>query len=222
MRRVQQGEWSTVNHYCYSTDYTARPSICLTPSLTLPPPSQGFTNNSLSRYLSVFLSRPAHPFSLSRWPINPFTHAASLGEMLMIVTSTPACRKALARGVKKEEKKMHWRIWQEGSKFYYSLGDWGIQQASLQPFIYSARQPLSHTRTFSCRNWPALTDLSPVAAVVLLLGGRGWLFADRMTWSHVKLLLVIGSFLFRRCVEGHMARQVSRAGLKAKCTRFGC
>ena len=141
----------------------------------------------------------------------------------MIATFPPCPQKGTCRESEKaRRKKMHRRLWQEDSKFYCSLGDWGIQQASPRPFICSARQPSSHTRTFSCRNWPALIDLSPDAAVVLLPGGRGWLFADRMTWSHVKQLLVIGSFLFRHCIEGHVARQVSRAGLKAERTRFGC
>lgn len=35
-------------------------------------------------------------------------------------------------------------------------------------------------------------------------------------------LLVIGSFLFRHCIQGHVARQVSRGELKAKRDRFSC
>lgn len=49
---------------------------------------------------------------------------------------------------------------------------------------------------------PAGTDLH--SSICLLLQqlsrcwtGLGWLFGDRMTWSDVKLLLVIGSFLFK-------------------------
>lgn len=58
--------------------------------------------------------------------------------------------------------------------------------------------------------YPADIDLHSLICLLLqrlsyCWEGRGWLFADRMTWSHVKLLLVIGSFLFRHRIEGCVA-----------------
>lgn len=58
--------------------------------------------------------------------------------------------------------------------------------------------------------FPADIDLHSLICLLLqqlsyCWEGRGWLFADRMTWSHVKLLLVIGSFLFRHRIEGRVA-----------------
>lgn len=116
-------------------------------------------------------------------------------------------------GAEKGRKKIHGRPWQEDSKFYCSLRDWKIQEASQQPFIYSARQSLLHTRTFlqklTCTHW-----FDSCCSGCLVSRRKGWFLADRMTWSHVELLLVIGSFLFRHYIEGHVERQVSRAGLK--------
>lgn len=162
------GGWSTVNHCCYSTDYTAGPSICLTPSLTpLHPPTM---HKKFSLYIFVCIPLSARPplHSLSLTYKSLHTCCLSCWEMLMIATSPPpyfismsACRKALGRRVKNEEE-MHWRLWPEGSKFYYSLGAWGIQQASLHLFIYPTRQPSLHTRTF-----PAEIDLHSLICLLL-------------------------------------------------------
>lgn len=150
-------------------------------------------------------------------------------EILMIATSLPLCfismsahRKTLASRVKGERKKMHCRLWHESNKFYSRKEGWQIQQAFMHLFIWYARQPSSCRETY-----PAEIDLHSLICLLLQqlsccrVEGVGC-SPDRMTWSHVKLLLVIGSFLFRHCVEGHVARQASRGGLKAKRAVCGC
>lgn len=131
VRGVQRGEWSTVNHYCYSTDCTARPSICLPPSLTLPPPSQNaqiILSLDICLYCSLCPPTPVLFLSLTYKSLH--THTVSHREMLMITTSPPA----------RQKRYLPWGqrggggtvgFWQEDSKFYCSLGDWGIQQAAL-------------------------------------------------------------------------------------------
>lgn len=200
------GECSGVNDQLLTT--TATPLITLpgppsvsSPSLTLPPPSQDaqiILPPDICLCSSLGPTTPVLCLSLFPWPTNPFTHAISLGEMLMI-----AAHRKKSSGQESEESglKIYWRLFRADSKFCCSWGDWGIQQASLKSFIYSVRQPLLHTRTF-------LAEIDLHLLICLLLEQlsccweeRGWLFCDRMTWSHVKLLLVIGSFLFRHCIE---------------------
>lgn len=104
VRRVQWGEWSTVNHYCYSTDYTARPSICLPPSLTLPPPSQDariILPPDICLYSS--LGPPTPVLSLSD-PQIP-SHMPSLMEKCSWLLALPTCRKRHLPGEWKKEEK---------------------------------------------------------------------------------------------------------------------
>lgn len=95
VRRVQQGEWSNVNQDCYSTDYNARPSICLPLCLTLPPASQD-AQIILLLDICLYLYLPSTP-AFPRWPANPCTHAFSLSlplkETLMNAACTPAHKK---------------------------------------------------------------------------------------------------------------------------------
>lgn len=80
VRRVQRGEWSTVNHHCYSTDYTARPSICLPPSLTLPPlyqVAQIILSPDMCLYSSLGPPTPVLSLSLSLSDLQIPSHAVS-------------------------------------------------------------------------------------------------------------------------------------------------
>lgn len=86
----------------------------------------------------------------------------------------------------------------------------------MHPFICSASQPLSRTETF-----PAEIDLHSLIWLLLQqlsycrVEGGGC-SPDRMTWSHVKLLLVIGSFLFRHCIEGTCGKTSLKGWIKGK------
>lgn len=146
VRRVQWGEWSTVNHYCYSTDYTARPSICLPPSLTLPPPSQDariILPPDICLYSSLGPPTPALYLSDPQIP----SHMPSLMEKCSWLLALPACRKRHLPGEWKKEEKYAGGFGKKTVSSIVVRGDWGIQQASQQPFIHCARQPSSRTRT---------------------------------------------------------------------------
>ena len=74
-RRAQQGEWSTLNHYCYSTDYIGLTPHWSHPPLVSPSTLTRSTNNSLPIYLSIFPRGP--PTSAASDLRKPFTKAVS-------------------------------------------------------------------------------------------------------------------------------------------------
>lgn len=216
-RRVQRGEWSTVNQDCYSIDYTARPSICLPLSPPLPPASQDaqiILPLDICPYRS--LGPPTSAFSL--WPANPLTHAVSLSPSQRNAREcylSPLLAKSTHRESEKQEIKIYWRL-------EVLMGVYGIEEFSRPLYLlFCSTALVVHKDFFYSRHWPALIDLSPVAAVVLLLGGKGVVVCRQDDMVPCQAALVIGSFLFRQCIEGRVARRVSRAGLAAEGTRFG-
>lgn len=76
----------------------------------------------------------------------------------------------------------------------------------MQYFVCSTRQPSSYTRLF----FSTEIDLHsliflPLSQLSRCQEENEELFASWMTWSHIKQLLVIGSFLLRHCTVGCVA-----------------
>lgn len=193
MKRVNWGEWSTVNHHCYFTDYTGRPSICLAPFQALPQDTQTIPP------LDICLSVCPTLSSVSLWPTNPFTHAVYPGELLSISTSLlvrfismRAHRETLPRWERRKEGAGTEGFGSVRTIRVKEMGGGGALRGLCTSIRLLRKTALVEKEDFSCRNRPALIDLS--AVVAWREGGQ----CDVAPLGHGEGgLLVIGLFLFR-------------------------
>lgn len=187
--RVQPGEWSSVNRCCYSTDYTARPSICLLPARTPVPVSQdAHAILPLDICLCCSLSLRA-PFPVTYKSLHTFHRVF---RQLFLPNKENSTKKNTYTRTCQEEV-------QECKKIIlYSLA--GRQTAASR----RCQTPLISQGTSFPRSTCTYWFVSGLLCERGLWGVSGW----QTGWhGHVRLLLVIASFLFRKPQHGRTGRQ---------------